>query len=180
MWKSKSKPASKVLFANAVSLLGPIKGASCVRDLIWFMLCVFGSVDCFCYVLSEGPFFMLLFLRRKKEGFAWKAASMVLPGMTCSWQPSVCQSMTALSFQVLVCQASPFFCITQPWPNIATARSVEKSLWLPLNRGSNTQGFNDEASISWTAQNSHHDFSFLTYKDYTDNQEVFWTYLLCY
>ena len=34
MCKRKSKPARKVLFANAVSLLGPIKGASCVRDLI--------------------------------------------------------------------------------------------------------------------------------------------------
>lgn len=81
---------------------------------------------------------------------------------------------------VLICRASPFFCITQAWPNVATAQSVEKSSWLPLNRGSNTQRFSNEASIIWTAQNSHHDFSFLTYKDYTDNQEVFWVYLLCY
>lgn len=146
-------------------------------DMIYVMCFWFCWLLLFCFVWR--PFFFA-FVSQKKEGFAWKAASMVLLGMTCSWQPSVCQSMTALSFQVLVCQASPFFCITQAWPNIATAQSVEKSSWLPLNRGSNTQGFNDEASISWTAQNSHHDFSFLTYKDYTDNQEVFWVYLLCY
>lgn len=83
MCKRKSKPARKVLFANAVSLLGPIKGAWCVRDLIWFMLCLFGFVGCFCFVLSEGFFFFFFLafvsqrketgvcLKRSKHGFAW-------------------------------------------------------------------------------------------------------------
>lgn len=121
------------------------------------------SLVVFCFVLSEGIF---AFVSQMKE------RGVCL--MICSWQPTVFWSMTAVPLQVLIYQTLPFFCITQAWPDIATAQSVETASWFPLSRGSN-----NEASISWMAQNSHYNFPFLTCRDYTDNQEVFWVCLLC-
>lgn len=90
---------------------------------------------------------------------------MVLPSLTCSQQLSVCCAVTALSFQVLIYQTSPFFCMTQAWPDIATSQSVEKASRFPTNRRSNPWKFNSEATISWMGEKSKDDLSYLTQKD---------------
>lgn len=94
------------------------------------------SVVCFwlfCFFLYCFIWRLFAFVSQVKEREVCLKISKreVQPSMTSSWQPSVCCSVTALSFQGLIYQTSPFFCSTHAWTDIAASQTIEKASWPP-------------------------------------------------